>query len=73
MIADITNILNFEIKNLNIKLLELDEEKKKVEQIQKETVNEAQQLEAVYKEKIQQIEDTLNKKQEHVSSNNDNT
>lgn len=66
MISDITNVLNFEIKNLNIRILEIDEEKKKLEYIQKETLAEAQQLESVYREKIQQVEENLNKKQENV-------
>lgn len=66
ILAEITNILNLEIKNLNIKLLEIDEEKKRMEIEQKETAIEVQKEENSYKEKIQQIEDTLSKKQEHV-------
>ncbi len=66
ILGDITNVLNFEIKSLNIKVLDLGEEKKKFEQIHDETVAEAQRIELVYKSENKRIEDTLRTKQEQV-------
>ena len=66
MLSDVTNVLNFEIKNLNIKILDLGEEKKKLETLHDETLVEAKRLELVYKNENKHMEDTLSAKQQQV-------
>ncbi len=66
MVADITNVLNFEVKNANIKMLELGEEKTKLEDQHKDTLATTEQLEAEYKKELGNLEDKLTQKQEQV-------
>jgi len=64
ILADITNILNFEIKSLNIKVVDMEAEKQRLEKMQNETIEEAKRLEKLCENDKKQMENEFNQKQE---------
>ena len=67
ILSEITNVLNFEIKGLNIKILQIADEKGKLELKRNETLNEAQKLEEAYKSENKKMEGSLIEKHEQVN------
>jgi len=65
-IEDITNILNLEIKNLNVKILDMEENRKKMEQDQRNILEETKKLEQEYREEMIELKKDFEERQRQV-------
>ena len=66
MTSDLTNVLGFEIKSLNITIAEQAELNKKLQNMLKESSTELQRVEAINKAAREKFEEVLVKKDESV-------
>ena len=62
LIGDITNLQSFEIKSLQVRMMELDESKQSWEQNKGELYEELERLERMKQEEVKKLEEAYNAK-----------